>query len=81
LQRAGVSAVSLLSRHATGDWGDVDPEDAAANELAVLQGQRILSAYVLQVPYPDSEKTTAECIWIITEADRRSTAFLCPSEY
>lgn len=61
-----------LARHAGGDWGEVCPEDAEANNRALLEGTRLLSAYTLQ------EGTR---IWIITEADRSSTCILLPEEY
>lgn len=63
---------TLLHRHAYGDWGNLDSEDKAANDFAVSNGLRILSAYVL---------TDKIKIWIITEADRSSTTLLLPSEY
>jgi hypothetical protein len=61
-----------LLRHARGDWGTVSPEDAEANEEALQEGSRLLSAYRL----PDDTK-----VWIITEADRSSTCILLPEEY
>jgi hypothetical protein len=42
-----------------GDWGEVDAEDAQANEAALTNGLRLLSAYRL---------TDETRIWIITEA-------------
>jgi len=50
-----------LGRHVSGDWGNVCPEDAEANEAAVNARARLLSSY-----------TTREGVrfWIITEADR-----------
>jgi hypothetical protein len=67
----------FLQRHLNGDWGDLDLEDKDANERALIDGGRLLSAYHLK------DKTK---IWAITEAvgeDRRreSTTFLLPSEY
>jgi hypothetical protein len=61
-----------LLRHARGDWGEVCPEDARANDQAREMDGRLLSAYRLR----DSTK-----IWIITEADRSSTCILLPEEY
>ena len=71
-RQTGESAGIFLSRHVTGDWVDMPPEDAAENELSVQQGFRILSAYRL---------ADATRIWIITEADRSSTCILLPEEY
>lgn len=62
----------FLGRHITGDWGDLDAQDKAANDTAVLSGARILSAYTL---------STDERLWIITEADRAYTTLLLPLEY
>jgi hypothetical protein len=61
-----------LDRHAFGDWGDLDPDDASENERALADGSRIFSAF-----------TSGQGIkfWIITEADRSSTTVLLPSDY
>jgi hypothetical protein len=59
-----------LSRHQTGDWGEVPDEDKEENELSVKKGFRILSAYTL---------TNGEKVWVITEADRSATTILTPS--
>ncbi len=71
----GVSALTLLERHQSGDWGEVDHEDKIANDQAVVDGTRLLSSYVVC----DGCRKTR--IWLITEADRTSTTFLLPSEY
>jgi hypothetical protein len=60
-----------LDRHVRGDWGDVDVEDASENEFALGKYLRLFSVYTAQ----------AGKFWIITEADRRSTTVLLPSEY
>jgi hypothetical protein len=64
--------VHLLMRHQSGDWGELDPQDAVENELSLRKGFRILSVYTL----PNGAK-----VWIITEADRSATTILLPSEY
>jgi len=61
-----------LTRHLKGDWGDLDAEDKAANEQALVKGSRLLSAYTLP---------TAGRLWIITECDRSATTLLTPEEY
>jgi hypothetical protein len=61
-----------LIRHAGGDWGELDDEDKAENELSLREGFRLLSAYT------DRNGTK---FWIITEADRSVTTVLLPSEY
>lgn len=65
-------AMESLRRHASGDWGDLGPEDKKENELSLRRGFRLLSAY---------EKYPLPKIWIITEADRSVTTTLFPSEY
>ncbi len=61
-----------VSRHANGDWGEVDPEDWKENDFSVENGFRILSSYT-------SKKGVK--FWIITEADRSATTILLPEEY
>lgn len=72
LAKAGQSGVELIERHRHGDWGVVDVEDQAANDRAVVDGDRILSAYLLK----DGVK-----VWVITEGDRSVTTLLLPDEY
>jgi hypothetical protein len=72
LRDAGLSPLELLGRHAAGDWGEIHPDDHGLNEWAIVHDARILSVYPL---------ATGETIWIITEADRRVTTQLLPSEY
>ena len=71
LDDANVDALTLLRRHVFGDWGVVPREDALANDEALLTGARVLSSY----------DVGGDKIWIITEADRRVTTLLLPSEY
>ena len=73
IERRGLNVRFLLLRHVTGDWGELDDEDRGANEVAVLVGTRILSAYGRD---DDSDR-----LWVITEADRSVTTFLLPREY
>lgn len=47
LWRNHSGAWTYLSRHLTGDWGDLEPADVAENELSLQQGFRLLSAYNL----------------------------------
>lgn len=49
-----------IRRHAAGDWGEVPSEDRRANDRALIDGTRILSAY----------PSSGVKFWIITEADR-----------
>lgn len=77
LEEAETFITELLDRHVRGDWGDVCEEDKQANDLALIDGSRILSAYVLK---------GGTKVWIITEAaddkgHRAATTILLPSEY
>ena len=58
-------------RFRPGDWGDLTPADQRANNEALAEGSRILSAYVV-----GDRK-----LWVITEADRSATTILLPEEY
>jgi hypothetical protein len=72
LEENQVNPVVLITAHACGDWGMLCEEDKKANDVAVLTGDRILSAYRM----PDGTK-----VWVITECDRSVTTLLLPSEY
>jgi hypothetical protein len=60
-----------MRRHATGDWGDLDPQDVRSNEDALKHGGRLLSAY----GHGDTR------FWIITQADHSATTILLPEDY
>jgi hypothetical protein len=61
-----------LTRHAQGNWGYLSEEDREANEEAVKDGDKILSAY---------RSSAGIRFWIITEADRSVTTILLPGDY
>lgn len=71
---------AALARHVRGDWGCVNPQDAAANTEAVQANLRILSAYPIDSDKP-CEGYGDNCLWVITEADRAVTTILLPEEY
>jgi hypothetical protein len=70
---SGENPVTYITRHAKGDWGDLQKADKEANEYAVANGLRVLSVYFLP---PTNVK-----IYIITEWDRSVTTVLLPDEY
>ena len=72
IERSGDDAATFLQRRVVGDWGDVPPEDADANDAALVYGDRVLSAYAT---------AKDETIWIITESDRSVTTLLLPEDY
>lgn len=67
-----LNLMKFLRRHLTGDWGDVSPASKRANDAALRQKERVLSAYEVM---PNVK------IWIVTEGDRQATTALLPSEY
>ncbi len=71
LSEAGEDPFDYLTRHASGDWGELCTFDRRQNEIALREGLRIFSSY----------KTTGGRCWIITEADRSVTTILVPEEY
>jgi hypothetical protein len=68
-----------LHRHSRGDWGNVCAEDKALNDLALVEGERVLSAYAIDESKP-AKGYGENCLWIITERDRSVTTFLLPNE-
>jgi hypothetical protein len=72
LERTGTEGVLLLARHLHGNWGDLCEQDALQNELALLLGLRVLSCYAIA----DGIR-----IWIVTEADRKTTTIMLPDGY
>lgn len=77
LERHGMAPVTLLNRHRRGDWGELSVHDQSANDAALVNGSRLLSAYVIK----------GERVWVITEAvgedgtTRESSCVLLPKEY
>lgn len=62
---------SCLERHESGDWGDVSEDDRTANDQALFDGGRILSAYDIR----------GDKLWINTDGDRQATTVMLPREY
>lgn len=80
LNQSAVSALDIIRRHASGDWGDLDACDARANADALKSGARLMSAYTVVI------EGTAHKIWAITDAvgddgHRASTCVLLPGDY
>jgi hypothetical protein len=72
LAATSTHTLSLLSRHATGDWGDFCPEDMEANHLALPKGARTLSA---------DTRPGGVLLRVATEADRSVTTILRREDY
>lgn len=72
LEKSGQSPVDFVSRHVTGDWGEIREEDRNENQFSLEKGFRLLSSY----------RTTAnDVVWVITESSRSHTTLLLPDEY
>jgi hypothetical protein len=72
LEKAGQNAMEFLSRHVTGDWGDIPEEDKKENQFSLENDFRLMSSY----------RTTADDrVWVITEGTRSHTTLLLPDEY
>ena len=72
LEASGQTPDFFLDKHVQGDWGTVDDEDKRANDQALIDGERIVSAY---------KTLLGEKIWVITEADRSVSTILLPEDY
>lgn len=62
--------LTALRRHANGDWGDLLPEDAIANDIALQQAGRLFSAYGFG----------RDRFWVITDPERSLTTVLLPED-
>lgn len=71
MESLGLNAASVLYRHVSGDWGDLDDEDKRENDYSVTRELRILSAY----------GAGDQRIWVETAADRSVTTILLPEDY
>jgi hypothetical protein len=72
LEKTGQSPLEFVSRHVTGDWGELSEEDRKENQLSLERGFRLLSSY----------RTNAnEVVWVVTEGNRSHTTLLLPEEY
>ncbi len=77
MEESGQSPGFFLDQHVQGMWGEVCDEDKRANDQALVDGSRILSAF---------RTLKNERLWVITEAadddgNRAATTILKPSEY
>ena len=63
--------VTYFAKYISGDWGNLCKDDIDANNLALVNNERILASY----------DTTKGKVYIITEHDRSYTTILFASEY
>ena len=71
VDEAAVEFSTMLRRHLSGDWGNVDPHDARCNWDALKFGSRILSVYNIGEIK----------VYVITEADRSHTTIMKSEDY
>src|SRR5271155_6129207 len=69
LEKTGQSPMEFLSRHVTGDWGEIPEEDKQENQFSLEKGFRLLSSY---------RTTAGDRLWVITEENRSHTTLLLP---
>ncbi len=77
IEASGQDPSFFLDRQIQGDWGWVDDHDKLANDQALVDGGRLLSAY---------RTLKGVKLWIITEAadddgHHAATTILLPYEY
>lgn len=73
-----------LSRHLSGDWGDVDEDDQRVNDHAAQERSRIVSVYALgetRTAHTLYGSSNVDRIWIITDPGWATTTILWPAEY
>src|SRR5713226_2723882 len=68
LERAKQPPACFVTRHAIGDWGELEPTDVAENEYSVAHGFRLLSSY---------RTDAGDRLWIITEETGSETRCFC----
>jgi hypothetical protein len=77
MEASGQDAAFFLARHASGDWGEVCPEDWQLNQESLIDGSRILSVF---------RTLKGTRLYVITEAkdeegNRAATTILLPEDY
>ena len=72
LVRAGrLDPIPYFRRHTRGDWGDVNDQQWHANGVALQSGASLESHYVIH---------PGLAIRLVTDAERRATVIVLPSE-
>jgi hypothetical protein len=72
LEKAGQGPPEFLARHASGDWGDLCPEDRKENQCGLACGFQIFSSY---------RTDAGDELWVITDDHFSITTILLPEEY
>lgn len=72
LEKSGQSPMEFISRHVTGDWGELSEDDRKENQFSLEKGFRLFSSHKTNV---------GDKVLVITEATRCHTTILLPEEY
>ena len=77
MARHAIDLLALHHQHQHGDWGDLGADDKNGNDQALIDGDRVLSTYVIG----------GEQVYLLTEPVnqesglRRSTCLMLANEY
>lgn len=63
--------ISIFIKFISGNWGNLEVEDKEANDLALINNERLLGAYL----------TSKGKVYITTERDRSYTTIMFAKEY
>ncbi len=74
---AAADLAAITKRFMAGDFGELDDHDAELNEIAVHFGGQIFAEYQCDL-YPIRGGQT---VWIIRDADEKTTTVLLPEDY
>ena len=67
-----VDIYCAVTRHRIGDWGLVSESDGQRNDIALVTGRRLISAF---------QSKNGTRFWVTTEADRSKTTVLLPQDF
>jgi hypothetical protein len=70
---SGSYLASCVTRHASGDWGELTEKERRLNDVALEEGEPLVSFF----RHPVGERG----LFIITTAERSKTTILLPEEY
>ena len=90
IAKHGFYQQALIARHLAGDWGDVSDAQSRRNELALIDGSKLLAWYRLLEPtwlesVPYSQQKSLPTVWIETSAinncgNRNTTTVFCSDD-
>ena len=91
IAKHGFHQQALIARHRAGDWGDVSDAQSRRNELALIDGSKLLAWYRLLEPtwlesVPYSQQKSLPTVWIETSSVnevgiREVTTIFCSEDW